>query len=65
MSNSKRNSKSDNNATGALVNMAYALGRIKNDLENNNEMISNKEEVLGEIRDDLLRFACDYEFVEK
>ena len=53
------------NTIDLLANMAYALGRIKNDLKDNNEMISNKEDVLGEIRDDLLRLVCDYKLVKK
>ena len=51
--------------TDLLANMAYALSRIKNDLKDDREIILNKEEILGEIRDDLLRLVCDYKLIKK
>jgi len=60
-----KNNKKNKLSTKIFVKMACALSRIINDMESEEENISNKEEVLGEIRDDLFTIYCNYKLTKK
>lgn len=53
------------NKSEIFVNMAHALTEIAKDVESEEEKISNKSEVLGQIRDDLLNIYCNYKLFKK
>ncbi|HHE64848.1 MAG TPA: hypothetical protein ENL09_02385 [Bacteroidetes bacterium] len=61
----KKNKRKKYLKADILIKMAHALVVIKKDLEESEGRVLNKEEVIGEIIEDLLRVACDYKFVEK
>lgn len=62
----KEAKKNKENPSEIFVKMAHALGRITSDMASEDEdQILNKEEVLSQIRDDLLGLYCDYKLIKK